>query len=668
MTTKRVLFALAFTAAGLGLPACGGEGDGDGGMGPPGQAPLATVEISPGNDTLTALAATRQLSATVKDADGNVVTGVTLTWQSSNESIATVSATGLVTAVANGNASISATATRNGESASGSAQLRVEQRVTNVTVTPANATIGAGMTQQFTAAATDANNNPVIGVNFLWVTSDHNIATIDQNGLAAGSKVGQATVIAVGQGEPGSAGLSVVAGSPTTLAFTVPPAETEPGLPIAPAVQVAIRDDLGNTATNRSDAVTLAIETNPGGAMLLGTLTVDAVNGIATFDDLSVDRAGGGLTLVATSGALSGATSPAFDVFLTFTAVGEGVAGNHQCGVTTKGNAYCWGAGTPLGDGTNNPSTVPVLVVGGHTFAQVSVGGSHSCAVTVDGDAYCWGFGMLGRLGNGTTTPQTMPVPVSGGHTFAYVSAGGSHTCGVTTNGDAYCWGNGGNGRLGDGGTADQTTPALVLGGHSFLSVSAGSAHSCGVTTGGDAYCWGFGGNGRLGNGGTADTTTPALVAGMHSFLSVSAGGGHSCGVRADNVGLCWGLGTSGQLGQGATNDQLTPVGVVDGYTFAKVSAGFSHTCGVGQSGAGRCWGANVFGSLGNGTSGGNFTTAQLVLGGHVFASISALTELTCGVTTGGSAYCWGTGNTGQRGDGSKGFYATVPVKVVGSR
>src|SRR5206468_2952607 len=52
---------------------------------------------------------------------------------------------------------------------------------------------------------------------------------------------------------------------------------------------------------------------NPNGAVLSGTLTRAAVNGVATFDDLKLDKAGTGYTLVATSGSLPSATSSAFN-------------------------------------------------------------------------------------------------------------------------------------------------------------------------------------------------------------------------------------------------------------------------------------------------------------------------------------------------------------------
>lgn len=88
------------------VAACVG-GEGSTGVSTP---QVATVEITPAADTLKALDATRQLTAIGKDAVGNTISGKTFTWSSSAPSVVSVDAAmGIVTAVANGVATISAT-------------------------------------------------------------------------------------------------------------------------------------------------------------------------------------------------------------------------------------------------------------------------------------------------------------------------------------------------------------------------------------------------------------------------------------------------------------------------------------------------------------------------------------------------------------------------------
>src|SRR5262249_7692228 len=75
-----------------------------------------------------------------------------------------------------------------------------------------------------------------------------------------------------------------------------------------------IQDADGNTVTTSSASVTLAIGTNPSSGALAGTVTVNAVNGVATFSGLSINTAGNGYTLTASSNSLTSATSNSFNI------------------------------------------------------------------------------------------------------------------------------------------------------------------------------------------------------------------------------------------------------------------------------------------------------------------------------------------------------------------
>jgi hypothetical protein len=94
---------------------------------------------------------------------------------------------------------------------------------------------------------------------------------------------------------------------------------------IAPPVRVAAQDSAGRTVTGFTGPITLAIGNNPSGGSLGGTRSVDAIDGVATFSDLSVDKEGPGYTLTASAGSLTGATSAAFDVLGT----GGGTSATH---------------------------------------------------------------------------------------------------------------------------------------------------------------------------------------------------------------------------------------------------------------------------------------------------------------------------------------------------
>src|SRR2546426_5017345 len=103
----------------------------------------------------------------------------------------------------------------------------------------------------------------------------------------------------------------------TRLVFTVQPSTTLPFLTIRPAVRVTAVDDLGNPLTGFTGTVSIAIGHN-GGTVIPGTLsgtkTVDAVNGVATVSDLSIDQIGNGYTLVVSAPGLVGAESTPFNI------------------------------------------------------------------------------------------------------------------------------------------------------------------------------------------------------------------------------------------------------------------------------------------------------------------------------------------------------------------
>ena len=114
---------------------------------------------------------------------------------------------------------------------------------------------------------------------------------------------------------PSASSSAVGVWSPARLAFTSQPASTVAGMAITPAVAVAVQTAAGTTVPLAGRTLDLALAANPGGGTLSGvvTATTDAA-GVATFAGLSVDKAGAGYTLAATSGALTAATSSAFTI------------------------------------------------------------------------------------------------------------------------------------------------------------------------------------------------------------------------------------------------------------------------------------------------------------------------------------------------------------------
>src|SRR6185437_12581533 len=199
---------------------------------------------------------------------------------------------------------------------------------------PTNTDAGANITpavtveirDQFGARLTTATNSVTlaIGTNPRGGTLGGTKTQAAVNGLAtfSGLSIDNAgtgyTLTASSSGLTGatSSNFDITAVPPvaTSVAFVQQPTTTDAGASITPAVTVEIRDQFGARLTTATNSVTLAIGTNPGSGTLGGTKTQAAVNGLATFSGLSIDNAGTGYTLTASSSGLTGATSSNFDI------------------------------------------------------------------------------------------------------------------------------------------------------------------------------------------------------------------------------------------------------------------------------------------------------------------------------------------------------------------
>ena len=342
---------------------------------------------------------------------------------------------------------------------------------------------------------------------------------------------------------------------------------------------------------------------------------------------------------------------------VTFSQISAG--GDRTCALAADGTPYCWGSGVqgeiPLA-GSTIDSPLPLQVTSSR-FVSISVGYVHSCAVASDSTAYCWGNDQAGELGIGSTVYQPLPgAPVAGGQRFATVSAGDFSTCGVGRAGAGFCWG----GNVGSGNPRlSSPSPVAVAPGLTFKAMTlttgdpglgggSGGQHTCGLTATGVAYCWGINNLGELGSGAvTTLDSVPVPVAGGIAFAMLSAGNYHTCGVSTDGAAYCWGSNYAGELGNPSVSDSsLVPIAVTGGYQFLTVSAGFFHTCGLTTDGSAYCWGANSEGQLGDGTLSERKVPAPVVGGLH-FVAIAVGMAHSCALTAAGTAYCWGATSCG---------------------
>ncbi|HEY7684615.1 MAG TPA: hypothetical protein VH833_00785, partial [Gemmatimonadales bacterium] len=111
-----------------------------------------------------------------------------------------------------------------------------------------------------------------------------------------------------------SAAFNITPAAATHLAFSVQPSNAVAGAAIAPSVTVSALDEFDNVDTAYTANIAVSIGTNPGGGTLSGTASVPAVNGVASFPTISIEKSGVGYTLLATSGLLTVANSAAFTI------------------------------------------------------------------------------------------------------------------------------------------------------------------------------------------------------------------------------------------------------------------------------------------------------------------------------------------------------------------
>ena len=212
------------------------------------QAAAASLELSPSSVSLTQ-GATSQLSATVKDDSGNVLTGLIIAWSSNDTSTATVSNTGLVTAHGAGNATITATTS----GVSGTAKIAVQSLaapVATVSMSPTSSSLVTGDTITITATPRDSTGTALGGRTITWASSNTSVATVSAGGLVTAVAVGSATITATSEGKIGTAGVTVSA--PPVASLTVSPHSASVATNGTVQLSVTLRDANGTVLTGRT--------------------------------------------------------------------------------------------------------------------------------------------------------------------------------------------------------------------------------------------------------------------------------------------------------------------------------------------------------------------------------------------------------------------------------
>ena len=167
---------------------------------------VATVTVTPANPTLS-VGQTLGMTAIMRDAAGNILSGRAVSWAAPASGIVTIDAQGVVTAVASGSETISATS----EGVHGTTVISVSAiPVARVDVTPTSTSISPGQTSQLTATAFDASGNVLVR-SVTWTSSNNAVATVSATGLVTAVAAGTVTISATIGGVTGTALITVAA-------------------------------------------------------------------------------------------------------------------------------------------------------------------------------------------------------------------------------------------------------------------------------------------------------------------------------------------------------------------------------------------------------------------------------------------------------------------------
>ena len=338
---------------------------------------------------------------------------------------------------------------------------------------------------------------------------------------------------------------------------------------------------------------------------------------------------------------------------------------------------------------TEHFSTYALLPAALHS---VDAGDEHACAIAA-GEVWCWGSNSHQQLGTAVEEVSATPVRIASENLGTYeaeytycsastpanvvcetrsrtaiqsalqVATGSHHTCARYPD-SVYCWGGNFDGQIGNGEWGLPESPTNVLAGVQVNDIDAGITNTCAATDQG-VLCWGSARQGILGlaTGNEVCASTPCrtlpvavLVGGAAPLAQVSVGLLNACAAFTQQGGqlTCWGDNRFGQIGSGSTSNSELPTTL--GGFWSSVSVGVAYSCGLASGGDAWCWGQPYVPQALGLVSGGTSNVPQRVRGGQLFSSIAAsdanyIFSHTCAIgRSDNSAYCWGSNVSGGLG------------------
>jgi alpha-tubulin suppressor-like RCC1 family protein len=341
------------------------------------------------------------------------------------------------------------------------------------------------------------------------------------------------------------------------------------------------------------------------------------------------------------------------------------------CLITYENRMKCWGY-NPYGQvGVGHGSTVtsPSFVNDNSMKSSKSmdVGIFHACSIDNESKLWCWGYNNVGQLGDGGVSLKNVPHPVSElSNDVLQVSTGAYHTCALNVEWNVYCWGSNSYGQSGSSSSTSQRLPYRVegLGPSRPTMVSTGSDIACVLLDNGTIGCFGRADYGQMGDGSTTETYNeirwPTFPQGR-TAISLDLGDQHACAILDDFSLYCWGYNNVGQVGNGSTTNVLIPTQILDStYQVVGVTTSslISSTCAWLRNGSALCWGTGTSGQLGNGSlvssNSPEWVKEHTLNSDLKIVYMNADGYNTCAQYDNGALSCWGGGSYYSLGDATQ--------------
>jgi alpha-tubulin suppressor-like RCC1 family protein len=184
----------------------------------------------------------------------------------------------------------------------------------------------------------------------------------------------------------------------------------------------------------------------------------------------------------------------------------------------------------------------------------------------------------------------------------------------------------------------------------------------------GSVWAWGQGSNGELANATTTSlAVVPVAVHGLAHVVAIAGGGDTGYALEKNGTLWAWGAGSEGELGNGSDSTRVAVPVQVHGLTnVASVAGGGSNGYAVEKNGTVWAWGTGSSGQLGNGTTPASTDVPVQVHGLTNVVSVAGGGSDGYAVEKNGTVWAWGTGSGGQLGNGSDLSQSNVPVEVKG--